>query len=65
MVEKQVKNIDAGLEHEITKVMTDMGKALSSISLQFTKDYTALVSAMQKIVEKGTPAGNLKDSFKS
>ena len=53
LVEKQVKNIDAGLEHEITKVMTDMGKALSSISLQFTKDYTALVSAMQKIVEKG------------
>jgi ABC-type transporter Mla subunit MlaD len=50
-VDKQVGMIDKALEHEIEKVMTEMGSALASISRQFTNDYTQLVNAMQNIVE--------------
>jgi ABC-type transporter Mla subunit MlaD len=50
-VDKQVEMIDKALEHEIEKVMTEMGSALASISRQFTNDYTQLVNAMQNIVE--------------
>ena len=50
-VDKQVGMIDKALEHEIEKVMTEMGSALASISRQFTNDYTQLENAMQNIVE--------------
>ena len=38
---------------EDEKVMKEMGGALASISQQFTKDYTELVNAMNKVVNKG------------
>jgi ElaB/YqjD/DUF883 family membrane-anchored ribosome-binding protein len=52
-VDKKVQMIDQALEHEIEKVMKEMGGALASISQQFTKDYTELVNAMNKVVNKG------------
>ena len=45
--------LDKALEEELQRVMTDMGRALVSISHQFTSDYTKLVEAMQRITTKG------------
>lgn len=50
---KQIQALDKALEEELKKVMTDMGRALASISHQFTSDYTKLVDAMYKITSKG------------
>jgi len=51
-VDKQVGMIDKALEHEVEKVMSEMGRALATITGRFTSDYTQLVGAMQQIVEK-------------
>jgi|SRR5690554_376180 len=51
-VKKQVDMIDKSAEAEITKVMESMGKALGSISGQFTHDYQELVGAMKKVVDQ-------------
>lgn len=52
-VNKQIQALDKALEEELQRVMTDMGRALASISHQFTSDYTKLVEAMQRITTKG------------
>ena len=52
-VNKQIQALDKALEEELQRVMTDMGRALVSISHQFTSDYTKLVEAMQRITTKG------------
>ncbi len=49
-VQKQVKVLDDSMSLEMSRVMTEMGLALASISNQFTKDYQELVSEMDKIV---------------
>ena len=49
-VKSQVELIDKTMKLEITKVMNSMGKALASISQQFTNDYKKLVAAMDQIV---------------
>ncbi|GBK95502.1 hypothetical protein NTHiID24_00830 [Haemophilus influenzae] len=52
-INKQIQALDKALEEELQRVMTDMGRALASISHQFTSDYTKLVEAMQRITTKG------------
>lgn len=52
-VNKQIQALDKALEEELKKVMTDMGRALASISHQFTSDYVKLVDAMNKVTSKG------------
>jgi len=48
-VKGQVDMIDKVAEKEIANVMNSMGKALASISNQFTTDYQKLVKEMQSI----------------
>lgn len=52
-VNKQIQALDKALEEELKKVMTDMGRALASISHQFTSDYVKLVDAMNRVTSKG------------
>lgn len=49
-VEKQVNLIDKSMEHEVAKVMTEMGRALTTITGKFTEDYQQLVRAMDTVV---------------
>ena len=49
-VEKQVNLIDKSMEHEVAKVMTEMGRALTTITRTFTEDYQQLVRAMDNVV---------------
>jgi len=51
-VDEQIKNIEDATAQQITLVMNEMGRALSSISGKFTEDYTKLVSEMSAIVAK-------------
>ena len=48
-VQSQVNTIDKVMSKEIENVMNEMGKALASISGQFTRDYQSLVSEMVNI----------------
>jgi len=48
-VQGQVNLIDEVMSKEIENVMNEMGRALTSISGQFTNDYRKLVSEMHKI----------------
>lgn len=50
-VEKQVKALDDALAHEMSRVMSEMGRALATISGKFTSDYESLVNGMSKIVQ--------------
>ena len=50
-VEKQIKALDLALERELNSVMTQFGKALTTITGKFTTDYQQLVSEMQKITQ--------------
>jgi len=38
-ITEQVSNLDKELQNELTKVMTQMGQGLASISKEFTNDY--------------------------
>ncbi len=49
-VDEQVKLIQDAAAKEINTVMNEMGRALASITGQFTKDYSKLVKAMTAIV---------------
>lgn len=51
-IDKQIKALDKALETELERVIGDMGRALASISDQFTKDYINLVDAMNRIVNQ-------------
>lgn len=48
-VQKQVKMLDDALNHELNRVMSEMGRALTTISGKFTSDYQQLVNEMHKI----------------
>lgn len=48
-VEKQVAALDQALQHELHKVMSEMGRALASISGKFTQDYSTLTEKMHNI----------------
>lgn len=48
-VNKKVEMIDESMTKEVSRVMTEMGSALASISGQFTADYQKLTQAMKKI----------------
>jgi gas vesicle protein len=48
-VQKQVKMLDDALGHELNKVMSEMGRALVTISGKFTSDYQQLVNEMHNI----------------
>ncbi|TGD72209.1 hypothetical protein E4634_16210 [Mangrovimicrobium sediminis] len=50
-VQKQIKALDDALSHEMSEVMTEMGKALTTISGKFTSDYESLVNSMSKVVQ--------------
>lgn len=49
-VTKQVRMLDSQMERELSQVMTEMGRALGTISQQFTGDYQKLVREMRTIV---------------
>jgi hypothetical protein len=51
-VDEQIKNIEDATAQQITLVMNEMGRALSSISKKFTADYSDLVSKMSAIVNE-------------
>jgi hypothetical protein len=48
-VTKQVEMMDTAMAREVERVMSEMGRALASISGQFTTDYSELVSEMRRI----------------
>ena len=50
-VENQVIALDQAMEQEINNSMQQMGKALASITGQFTKDYSTMVSQMQAVIQ--------------
>ncbi|MFZ7217310.1 MotA/TolQ/ExbB proton channel family protein [Avibacterium avium] len=56
-IDKQIKALDKALEAELERVIGDMGRALASISDQFTKDYINLVDAMNRIVNQPNRRG--------
>ncbi|ROO31330.1 MotA/TolQ/ExbB proton channel family protein [Salinisphaera japonica] len=49
-VTKQVRMLDSQMERELSQVMTEMGRALGTISQQFTGDYQKLVREMRNVV---------------
>lgn len=49
-VQKQVKMLDDALNHELNRVMNEMGRALTTISGKFTSDYQQLVNEMHKVI---------------
>ena len=51
-VQKQVEMIDQTMGQEVEKVMQSMGSALTSISGQFTSDYSRLVQQMREITRE-------------
>lgn len=51
-VSKQVGFLDKALEKEINNTMNELGRALTSITQQFTHDYTDLVNAMKAITHR-------------
>lgn len=55
-VEKQVKMLDDALEHELNKIMSEMGRALATISGKFTSDYQQLVTEMHNVTRMGADA---------
>ena len=48
-VQKQVKMLDDAMALEVNRVMTEMGRALATITQQFTTDYQKLVNEMQRV----------------
>ena len=50
-VQKQVKALDDALAHELSVVMSEMGRALATITGKFTSDYQQLVEEMHKITQ--------------
>jgi hypothetical protein len=51
-VNAQLDAIDRAMQQEVERVMTEMGRALAQISGKFTEDYSALVGAMQNVVQQ-------------
>jgi biopolymer transport protein ExbB/TolQ len=51
-VNTQVSVLDEALQKEMHRVMTEMGRALTTITGQFTQDYARLVTAMNTVVHE-------------
>ena len=49
---KQLTILDEALQQEINRVMTEMGRALTTVTGRFTEDYSKLVQAMQGVVRE-------------
>lgn len=54
-VNEQLKAMDTAMQREVERVMNEMGRALATITGQFTTDYAKLVRAMDDVVR--TQAG--------
>ena len=52
-IDKQIKALDSALETELSRVIGNMGQALTSISHRFAEDYSELVEAMRRVTTKG------------
>ncbi len=52
-VSKQIEALDEALSQEVTRVMQQMGNALSQITGKFVADYTKLTRQMKEIVRRG------------
>lgn len=52
-VNEQLRLIDQAMSQEVQRVMEEMGRALASISGQFTNDYRSLVDRMNEVVQYG------------
>lgn len=50
-VQKQVKMLDDALARELNQVLSELGRALATISGKFTADYQQLVNEMHKVVQ--------------
>jgi len=50
-INKQLKAMNEARDQELNKVMNEMGKALATITQQFTNDYSKLVAAMNAVVQ--------------
>lgn len=55
-VQKQVKMLDEAMALELNRVMSEMGRALATITQQFSNDYEKLVAQMNRIVRVGVDA---------
>lgn len=51
-INKQLDALDNALSDEMTRVMQEMGAALTTISGQFSSDYERLVTAMDQVVRQ-------------
>lgn len=50
-VQKQVKMLDDALARELNQVLSELGRALATISGKFTTDYQQLVNEMNQVVQ--------------
>ncbi len=50
-VQKQVKMLDDAMAIEVSRIMTEMGRALTTITQQFTGDYQKLVNEMHRVTK--------------
>lgn len=53
-INKQLKAMNDARDQELNKVMNEMGKALATITQQFTNDYSKLVVAMNAVVQNAS-----------
>lgn len=51
-INKQLDALDQSLSDEMSRVMQEMGSALTTISRQFATDYERLVAAMDQVVRQ-------------
>lgn len=49
-LKKQVNALNDSMNHQLTSVMTEFGRALTTITGKFTQDYQKLVSAMNDVM---------------
>ena len=56
-INKQLQAMQEARDRELNRVMADMGRALATISQQFTTDYSRLVQAMNQVVNTTVSRG--------
>lgn len=57
-VEKQVQILDTQMKEEVTRVVSEMGQALATVTQQFTRDYTHLTKEMGKVINSVNSAAD-------